>query len=101
MTVSDDNVCDIYCYYQNVRGLNGKLREFVLNVDASEFDVIALTETWLRDSVFDAEIFNNNYQVFRCDRSSSDSCKSRGGGVLIAVKSKFYSESVVFNDLED
>lgn len=44
-----------------------------------DYDVIALTETWLDESTTDAMLLNN-FTVFRNDR------KGRGGGTLIAVK---------------
>jgi Reverse transcriptase (RNA-dependent DNA polymerase) len=66
--------------YQNVRGLNSKTLECLSSVLAQEHDVVALTETWLSDSVKNAELFDERYLVFRRDRGS------RGGGVLLAVR---------------
>ena len=70
-------------YYQNVRGLNTKIANFFNGVCSSEFDVVVLTETWLRESVLDREIFPESYEVYRCDRVGR-----RGGGVLMAVSSR-------------
>ncbi|KAF5282306.1 hypothetical protein FQR65_LT14360 [Abscondita terminalis] len=42
-------------------------------------------ETWLTNSVNDAELFPSSYQVFRSDRIGK-----RGGGVLIAVKNEYF-----------
>lgn len=67
-------------YYQNVRGLNTKTIQFSIAVAAQSHDVIALSETWLSESVLDAELFDGRYLVFRRDRGS------RGGGVLLAVR---------------
>jgi len=53
----------------------------------SDLDIIAFTETWLYPSISTSELNFSNYTVFRCDRSSLNSSSSRGGGVLIAVKS--------------
>jgi len=50
---------------------------------SKSFDIIALTETWLTNSIYDSEILQTNYTLFRKDRPS------RGGGVLIAVNNKF------------
>ncbi len=44
-----------------------------------------MTETWLMDGIFNAEFIDKRYTVYRCDRCSATSSKSRGGGVLIAV----------------
>ncbi|XP_077287785.1 uncharacterized protein LOC143912379 [Arctopsyche grandis] len=66
--------------YQNVRGLNSKTVDCLSSVLVQHHDFIALTETWLNESVCDFEIFDDRYLVFRRDRAS------RGGGVLLAVR---------------
>ncbi|CAG5018128.1 unnamed protein product [Parnassius apollo] len=64
-----------------------KLPDVFLEVSANNFDLIVLTETWLNDSIFDSEIFDSRYQVFRRDRSSNTFNENNdGGGVAIAVK---------------
>ncbi|CAK1544592.1 unnamed protein product [Leptosia nina] len=77
----------ITCYYQNVRGLNSKTATFRLNVLNCNYDIIILSETWLNASVYNSEIFDDRYNVYRRDRSSSTHSKHKttGGGVLIAV----------------
>lgn len=70
---------------------------------SSDYDIIALSETWLHSGVESKELFGDDYSVFRCDRSHLNSTKKRGGGVLIAIKSKFISDSislVAFQSLE-
>ena len=62
-------------------------------VYSSDFDIICLTETWLSESIFDQEILPTNYQIYRKDRPS------RGGGVLIAIKSTNISVSAISPDL--
>jgi hypothetical protein len=69
-----------------VRGLCTKTHEFYLSSlsSTSNFDIIALTETWLNDSVSDGELLDlDRFNVFRKDRNS---CRhKRGGGVLLAI----------------
>lgn len=77
----------ITCYYQNVRGLNTKINSFYNAVATLDFDVIAITETWLGPQVHDNELFHGDYDVFRSDRNFSQLGLSRVGGALIAVKS--------------
>jgi len=82
----------VLCF--NATSIRGKLFEFNSHFDAfsakADFDVISLTETWLNDSVHDEEIlFNSDYNIFRRDRDDSVSIKKDGGGVLLAVSSKF------------
>ena len=52
---------------------------------SSDFTIFCLSETWLSDHVSDGEILSNDFVIYRNDRPS------RGGGVLIAVKSCVHS----------
>ena len=47
-------------------------------VYSGDFDFVAVTETWLKNSVIDSEIIPG-YSIFRRDR------EDRAGGILIAV----------------
>lgn len=69
--------------------MNTKLTSLFLNSFDLEYDVVLLSETWLKPSVSSSEVFSPNYVVFRKDRLSSN-----GGGVLIAVSSKLSAELV-------
>ena len=71
-------------FYQNVRGLRSKADEFRLSVMETEYDVFVLTETWLDPSIPTALLFGDEYRIYRCDRDTTNSSHSRGGGVLIA-----------------
>ena len=55
------------------------------------YDVYALTETWLTCDISSSELGFNNYVIYRCDRNSDNSDKSRGGGVLLAVDGRLAS----------
>lgn len=79
-------------YYQNTQGLKSKVYHFKSNVLENDFDVIILCETWLTDDYWNYELFDNRYTVFRRDRDRNATGKQDGGGCLIAVKSKYYSE---------
>ena len=69
-----------------------KLSCFKDIVFAHQFDVIALTETWLHNSVADHEIIPNGYQIIRRDRQMG----KRGGGVLLSVKETIATEPFAF-----
>jgi hypothetical protein len=56
--------------------------------------LIAIAETWLHDGLGNNELFNQTYTVFRKDRNFCCSNKSRGGGVLLAVKTTLFSEQI-------
>lgn len=75
-------------YYQNVNRIRSKTNDFLLNLTSSNYDIICLTETNLDDGIYDNEVFDSRYNVFRRDRCSTSVAlaKTDGGGVLIAVK---------------
>ncbi|XP_031627431.1 uncharacterized protein LOC116343496 [Contarinia nasturtii] len=60
-------------YYQNVRGLRTKSKQFF-------------------------EFFDNSYHVYRKDRYETGSSLCRGGGILIAVNSKLSSTNIMIDD---
>jgi hypothetical protein len=57
-----------------------KILEFWNLIDTYNPDVVIGTESWLSEGINYAEIFRDDYIVFRRDRHS------RGGGVFICVK---------------
>lgn len=84
------NPININIFYQNVRGLKTKLNELRHNLSTFDtYEIIVLTETWLFADIDDSELGLSNFQLFRLDRNQNTSTGSRGGGVLIAVKSNF------------
>lgn len=66
-------------FYQNCHGLNTKSDIFYMSVSESEYDLIRLTETWLRASFSRSELFPDNYNVLRCDRKFAIVEVTRGG----------------------
>lgn len=90
MCISNKNI-QLRLFYQNVQGLNTKLKDFKLSVSVSNYDVINLTETWTNVSIFDRELFDDRYSVYRKDRDFRGCGKGIGGGVLIAVKKQYSS----------
>ncbi|KAL0809754.1 hypothetical protein ABMA28_011255 [Loxostege sticticalis] len=54
---------------------------------------MCLTETWLLDGIYDGELFDCRYNVYRCDRDYKTLGVIMGGGVLIAIKREFSIES--------
>ena len=77
-----------------------KLLSFNSHFDANEYDIIAVSETWLNDSVLKGEILTNGgYDVHRRDRTKDVvPDKKDGGGVLLAVKASLSAKRR--NDLE-
>ena len=104
--------------YQNLRGLvpfsvlgrsnnmpldSGKLLELQSKIYKDKPDVIILTETWLSKEHLDNEILPDSYyKVYRKDRSkrshppdpnNPNKFRTKGGGVLIAVKTSIEVEN--------
>lgn len=95
---SDLCICNqvLLNFYQNRRGLRTKLRVLKCNVAVFDYLFICFTEIWLCDSFHDYELGLTNYIVYRCNRNSLTSSFSRGGGVLIAVRSDIISNLICF-----
>ena len=67
------------------------------DIFTKNFDIIAVSETHLDDSINSAEIFPPEYIIYRRDRDRN------GGGVLIAVKRNVlssYQENLVNTNIE-
>jgi hypothetical protein len=79
--ISCDDFLDTY--YQNVRGLRTKYVDFCDSRCRTDYIIICLTETWLRDSVFSHNVFPSNYKVFRAANVYEN--VTRGCGALIAI----------------
>lgn len=91
----------ISLYYNNVRGMSGKKDDILLSTTACDYDVIALSETWLDSSKFSTEFFDPRFIVYRKDRSDSNIDAERGGGVLIAIDSKYDSNVIDIPELAE
>lgn len=82
-------VDNLRIYYQNVRGLRTKTNTFFRNLMIADYDIICLTETWLLPGIYDAELFDVRYSIYRCDRDYAYRGEELGGGVLVAVHQRF------------
>lgn len=63
------------------------------------YDIIAITETWLEDKISDQELEIPDYNIIRCDRSIFTSHKTGGGGVLLAIKKNIKYSIIESHDL--
>lgn len=79
-------------YYANARSLLCQFKELEMLVRRKNYDVVAITETWLTDNTFVAEYHLPGYQVFSQHRKGS-----HGGGVLMYVKSAYAAEQLNIN----
>lgn len=70
--------------YQNDQGINNKLKDLYLSLASKDFVIVALTETWLSESVRNSEFSTDSY-TFYC-HDSDFAGESRGGGVLLVIR---------------
>lgn len=54
-----------------------------------EYDIIGVSETWIQENIYDRELFDDHYSVFRCDRNLGAMSVTRGGGTLLAIRSEY------------
>ena len=67
--------------------MNTTVANYASAISDASYDMYAFTETWLNDSTLSHQIFGPEYDVIRLDRSSANSDKRSGGGVLLAARS--------------
>jgi hypothetical protein len=72
----------------NFQSIRNKTADLELLINNEEPDIIAGSETWLNPNIYNSEILNNNYEIFRKDRQDSY------GGVLLAIKSTLIAEEI-------
>uniref|UniRef100_A0A8D8LYG9 Uncharacterized protein n=1 Tax=Cacopsylla melanoneura TaxID=428564 RepID=A0A8D8LYG9_9HEMI len=85
-TTNRNKKSEIEIFYQNIRGLRSRTNEFYINVLNQEHDILAIVETWLHPGIFDSEIIDSRYQVFRQDSDQSVTGKELGRGLLLAIR---------------
>lgn len=84
--MAPNNNHNISFYYQNIRGTRTKCLDLFNNILSRNYDILMFTETWLQDDVFDTELCDGRYDVFRYDRDLLMSGKKSGGGVMLFCK---------------
>ena len=83
-----------YSYGMHV-ALKKQINAFQSFIYSNNFDIVAITETWLSDHIYTNEIIHSGYTVIRKDRDG------RGGGVLLALKDCFkFTQLPSPNELE-
>lgn len=86
-------------YYQNVQGLNSLTNVILNSSSACEYDIVALTETWVQDGVYNSELFPARYTVFRKDRDLKRTQLKKGGGSLLAINNRIASTKLDLDNI--
>ncbi|VDP89799.1 unnamed protein product [Echinostoma caproni] len=76
-----------FCY-TNAQGLRSKFSELVLRFQSSQWDIIAVTETWLTNDILDSELCLPGMSLLRRDHPT------RGGGVLLYHQNDLQCDAV-------
>ena len=66
------------CWSLNARSVANKGCELISRLSYKPCDLVAITETWLDQSIESSELFTRSFQVHRRDRTK------HGGGILLA-----------------
>ena len=84
--LSFDDFCNRYSLgfmHVNIRSLLPKFVLFTASAHSANPDVLAVSESWLRKTTNNSEMFIPNYNIFRQDRTA------KGGSVAIYCKAEF------------
>lgn len=82
-----------------MRGLNTKTHDILNASYICQYEILALTETWIGPHIADSEIICDSYNTFRSDRNFSESSTKRGGGVLLAIKKEYTAVQLDLGDI--
>lgn len=66
-------------YYTNCNGISNKLAELKTIACNENYDILCLTETHLNPNITDAEIYIDNFTIFRGDRKDN---REKGGSII-------------------
>lgn len=87
----------------NAQSLRGKMNELTANIrylnEYRNACVLAITETWLNESIPSSEFEPTGFTVYRSDRDSEITAKSRGGGVCFLIRDNWCRQVVVRESL--
>ena len=86
--IDESTGLDISVCIWNACSLVNKLKNFTSFVLSQSFQIIAITETWLSDFIYNHEILPSSYSIYHRDHTT------RGGGVLIAVNQSIPSRII-------
>jgi hypothetical protein len=82
------------CCFLDARGMLDKLDELKMRAIEDDLDIIGIAESWLTDSIEQAEVAIDVYKTYRKDRLEVKAGK--GGGVVLYVKRKSQHVNVWF-----
>ncbi|KAL0153349.1 hypothetical protein M9458_051345 [Cirrhinus mrigala] len=69
------------------------------NKDFSNSAALCFTETWLNDAIPDGALHLPGYQLFRADRDTESTGKSRGGGTCFYINERWCTDVTVLKKM--
>lgn len=90
-------------YYNNVRSIANK-QNLCMNVELSLYQVLVMTETWLKAADNASAYFPKSFNVYRFDRSISfggSQALRRSGGVAVLVRMELNSRRLTLTKDEE
>lgn len=86
--------------YQNCRGIGTKEKKIHSAALSCDYEIIVMTETWLKEKHKTSAFFTDKFNVFRRDRSElrvNGTEIKNGGGLIVAVAATMPSEQIDLN----
>ncbi len=87
----------------NLHSLPNKTDELLLlsrtNKDFSNSAALCFTETWLNDAIPDSALHLPGFQLFRADRDTESTGKSRGGGTCFYINERWCTDVTVLKKM--
>ena len=80
----------------NARSLNKNITELKAVIDNTNFDVVAVSESWLTHNTPRNRFHIDGFKIFRNDRKDK-----RGGGVCVYVKDELSCKQITFQNCSD
>lgn len=91
-------------FYQNCRGFGSKEKIIHPSMLACDYNIVILTETWLKSKHNTSAYFPDKFSVYRRDRESTRDNSyeiKNGGGLILAIRKYFSSEQIILCDDKD
>lgn len=92
-----ENPTILQVHYQNVRGLQTKLRS-LMGTAINNCNAFCITVSWLHPDIKDGEITDKSFTIFRRDKDYISCGGDRSGGVFIAIKRSILVERIPISE---
>ena len=81
--------------------MRSKVANFYNTITQCEFDLVAISESWLTNDILNSELSTDIFTIYRKDRALESLGVTRGGGVLLAVRSSITATELDLSSIND